>query len=103
MVSGRSKVASRVTSPFTKISHAMATMKVSSSMNPLVRRLGRARTMHLCQEPWGGPIPQSWLAAPRALPRASPSTLATCITMHRRQGSGHGVIICAGQGRVLIS
>jgi hypothetical protein len=32
----------------------------------------------------GGPIPQSWLAAPRALPRASPSTLATCITMHRR-------------------
>jgi hypothetical protein len=32
----------------------------------------------------GGPIPQSWPAAPRALPRASPSTLATCITMHRR-------------------
>jgi hypothetical protein len=51
MVSGRSKVASRVTSPFTKISHAMATMKVSSSMNPLVTRLGRAPTMHLCQEP----------------------------------------------------
>jgi integrase/recombinase XerD len=30
----------------------MATMKVSSSMNPLVTRLGRAPTMHLCQEPW---------------------------------------------------
>jgi hypothetical protein len=52
MVSGRSKVASSVTSPFTKISHAMATMKISSSMNPLVTRLGRAPTVHLCQEPW---------------------------------------------------
>ena len=52
MVSGRSKVASMVTSPFTKISHAMATVKVSSSMNPLVTRLGRASTVRLCQEPW---------------------------------------------------
>jgi hypothetical protein len=52
MVPVRSKVASRVTSPFTKISHAMATMKVPLSMNPLVTRLGRAPTVHLCQEPW---------------------------------------------------
>src|SRR5680860_509462 len=52
MVSSRSKVASRVTSPCTKISHAMGAMKVSSSMNPLVTRLGRAPTVHLCQEPW---------------------------------------------------
>jgi hypothetical protein len=52
MVSGRSKVASGATLPSTKISHAMATMKVSSSMNPLVTRLGRAPTVHLCQEPW---------------------------------------------------
>jgi hypothetical protein len=55
MVSSRSKVASRVTSSFTKISHALATMKASSSMNPLVTLLGLAPTVHLCQEP-GTPV-----------------------------------------------
>ena len=58
MVSSRSKVASRVTSPCTKISHAMGAMKVSSSMNPLVTRLGRAPTVHLCQEPWAQVLSQ---------------------------------------------
>ena len=68
MVSSRSKVASRVTSPCTKISHAMATMKVPSSMNPLVTRLGRAPTAHLCQEPWGSSGPIKYLAIKNHFP-----------------------------------
>jgi hypothetical protein len=52
MVSSRSKVASRVTTPFTKISHVMATIEISSSMNPLVTRLERPPTVHLCRESW---------------------------------------------------
>jgi hypothetical protein len=36
-------------------------MKISSSMNPLVTRLGRAPTVHLCQEPWIQACDDVWL------------------------------------------